>query len=155
MKQTYFGQTGLKMLCLASIFILGLESCGTHRVLNTVMKNRQNLERLSIGMSRDQVIAVMGSKTIKTLWVNINSPYRIETLKDVNNQNLEILFFYTEEKDMLFTMSEDELTPVVLKEGKVEGWGRIYLAEIAPSYRYDHRYYERQRGSSKLDTSGN
>jgi hypothetical protein len=52
-------------------------------------------------------------------------------------------------------MSEDELTPVVLKEGKVEGWGRIYLAEIAPSYRYNHQYFERQRGFSKLDTSGN
>ena len=92
MKQNYFRPSGLKMLCLASIFILALESCGTRRVLKTVMKNRQNLERLAIGMSKDQVIAVMGSKTIKTMWVDINSPYRVETLKDVKNQNLEYCF---------------------------------------------------------------
>ena len=97
-------------------------------------------------MSKDQVIAVMGTKTVKTMWVDINSPYRVETLKDSNSQNLEILFFYTEEKDALSSVSDEELTPVVLKAGKVEGWGRIYLAEIAPSYRYKYQHYERQTG---------
>ena len=144
MKKNYLGPLGFKALCLAGIFILALESCGTHRAFKTILKNRQNLARLAIGMTKDQVIAVMGSKTVKTMWVDINSPYRVETLKDSNNHNLEILFFYTEEKDSLASMSEEELTPVVLKEGKVEGWGRIYLAEIAPSYRHNHQHYENQ-----------
>ena len=146
MKQNYLKPFGFKSLCFAAFFILAFESCGMHRAFKTILKNRQNLERLAIGMSKAQVIAIMGSKTVKTFFIDINSPYRVETLKDINNQNLEILFFYTEERNSLSGVSDDELTPVVLKDGKVEGWGRIYLADIAPSYRYHYQHYETERG---------
>ena len=90
-------------------------------------------------MSKNDVLEIMGNETISTVdHIAITSPYRVETLKDANNQNLEILFFYTDEKRESTKISDDELTPVILKAGKVEGWGRTYVSDIAPSYRYKY-----------------
>jgi hypothetical protein len=47
---------------------------------------------------------------------------------------------YSNEKRDVQKISDDELTPVVPKSGKVEGWGRSYLAAIAPSYRFRYNY---------------
>lgn len=143
MRQKNPWQTSLSKLCILAFLMVSLFSCSVNFIYteNVLVKNRENLGRLSIGMTKDEVVSIMGSETVKTLeQLIINSPYRVETLKDNNDQNLEILFFYTDEKRDVNKISDDELTPVVLKDGKVQGWGRTFLADIAPSYRVRYNY---------------
>ena len=61
-------------------------------------------------MSRQQVLTVM------------KRPYRSETLSLSNGKRLELLYYHTDLKTPDGAVTDDELTPVVLIEGKVIGW---------------------------------
>ena len=78
-------------------------------------RNRNNLSRLTLDMSRQQVLTVM------------KRPYRSETLSLSNGKRLELLYYHTDLKTPDGAVTDDELTPVVLIEGKVIGWGWILV----------------------------
>ena len=73
-------------------------------------RNRNNLSRLTLDMSRQQVLTVM------------KRPYRSETLSLSNGKRLELLYYHTDLKTPDGAVTDDELTPVVLIEDKVIGW---------------------------------
>ena len=54
-------------------------------------------------------------------------PYRSETLSLSNGKRLELLYYHTDLKTPDGAVTDDELTPVVLIEGKVIGWGWILV----------------------------
>ena len=66
-------------------------------------------------MTRQQVLTVM------------KRPYRSETLSLSNGKRLELLYYHTDLKTPDGAVTDDELTPVVLIEGKVIGWGWILV----------------------------
>ncbi len=78
-------------------------------------RNRNNLSRLTLDMSRQQVLTVM------------KRPYRSETLSLSNGKRLELLYYHTDLKTPDGAVTDDELTPVVLIEDKVIGWGWILV----------------------------
>ncbi len=101
--------------------------------------NRSNLNRISLGMTKSQVLDIMGTQTVKTAeGYIINSPYRSETTSQ-NGLNYEIHFFYTDTKKNDGAITDDELTPVVYFEGKVSGYGWNYLRDNIKKYQLDIR----------------
>ena len=78
-------------------------------------RNRKNLNQLEVGITRVQVLEIMGE------------PYRREA-----QGNNEWLLYPTELKSSRGVMgfpdlAESEwLTPLLLKEGKLKGWGQNY-----------------------------
>ena len=46
-----------------------------------------------------------------------------------------MLFYYTDLRERDDKITDDELTPVVLREGKVAGVGYEFLGDRAPRYR--------------------
>ena len=78
-------------------------------------------------MSRQQVLTVM------------KRPYRSETMSLSNGKRLELLYYHTDLKTPDGAVTDDELTPVVLIEGKVIGWGWILV-----------RRFKEERGSQEL-----
>ena len=94
-------------------FILSAISCTSPGKIRE--RNRNNLSRLTLDMSRQQVLTVM------------KRPYRSETLSLSNGKRLELLYYHTDLKTPDGAVTDDELTPVVLIEGKVIGWGWILL----------------------------
>ena len=78
-------------------------------------RNRNNLSRLTLDMSRQQVLTVM------------KRPYRSETLSLSSGKRLELLYYHTDLKTPDGAVTDDELTPVVLIEDKVIGWGWILV----------------------------
>ena len=54
-------------------------------------------------------------------------PYRSETLSLSNGKRLELLYYQTDLKTPDGAVTDDELTPVVLIEDKVIGWGWILV----------------------------
>jgi hypothetical protein len=102
-------------------------------------RNKHNLSQLSAGMSRPEVDQIMGTDTaggvLGTLHrANISNPYRIEKVTGADRQEYEILFYYTDVKRRDDVVTDDELTPVVLHNGKVVGWGYDFLGARVPRY---------------------
>ncbi len=127
---------------LLACFLISLSSCSTYRVVSAdsiLAKNRENLSRLAIGMPKQDVLNTMGTGTVDAIYPGgsstvVTNPYRTEIMKNEKGENLEVLFYYTDEK-RLTQITDNELTPIVLKDGKVEGWGRSYLMDVVYSYR--------------------
>ena len=94
-------------------FILGAISCTSPGKIRE--RNRNNLSRLTLDMSRQQVLTVM------------KRPYRSETLSLSNGKRLELFYYHTDLKTADGAVTDDELTPVVLIEDKVIGWGWILV----------------------------
>ncbi|HIL87631.1 MAG TPA: DUF3192 domain-containing protein [Deltaproteobacteria bacterium] len=87
-------------------------------------RNRENLSRLSLDMNRKEVLRIM------------RKPYRTERMRMPKGETVELLFYYTDLKAADNAITDDELTPVVLMDDKVVGWGwtllRRYRTEQQP-----------------------
>jgi hypothetical protein len=122
--------------------------------------NRENLERLRPGMTRDQVFDVMGTESVSaagtesagpvgiaedTLGVSqvqipiggprpvLQNPHRSEVY-EAAGYDWEVRFYYTRVADDDGRVTDDELTPVVLRDGTLVGIGWEFWAEQASSY---------------------
>jgi hypothetical protein len=75
--------------------------------------NVENAKKLRVGMTKDQVLAIMG-----------------EPVKDEEYVKPDVLYYYidTEWHDGLTT--EDECLPLVFKDGKLIGWGNQFYEKI-------------------------
>jgi hypothetical protein len=58
--------------------------------------------------------------------IAVPNPYRSE-IKKVGNKNYEILFYYTDIRKQDGAITDDELTPLVLEDGKLIGWGWFFF----------------------------
>ena len=126
------------ILLALCIFIAG---CAT---LDSVRnENRENINKLSVGITKEQVQDIMGTETKSAgapLLVNvmslgaaithsqkISNPYKIEVFKDKNGETIEVWWYYTDIQSRDGAITDDELTPVLFKNNLVIGWGRSYL----------------------------
>ena len=118
-------------------------------------ENVRNLDRLRTGMTRDQVFDVMGTKTASvsgteasgpvgigedTLGVSqvqipiggprpvLQNPHRNELYR-AGGADWEVLYYYTSVVSDDGRITDDELTPVVLRNATLTGWGWDYWAE--------------------------
>lgn len=123
------------VVTILSAFITG---CGEGDAVTIRTENRLNISKISLGMTRPEVLELMGDKSARTSFgknaVTVTNPYRSE-LRQANGQNYEVLYYYThqDQKDWpgkRFKILERELTPVVLKEDKVIGWGNKFLSDL-------------------------
>ena len=105
------------------IFILILNSCASYMELSG--KNREKLSNLQLGMSKTEVISTMGNKPFSIPGGDpdiIQNPYRTEMRQD-GNDTFEVIYYYSDIKSRDGAITDDELTPIILKNGKVIGWG--------------------------------
>lgn len=91
--------------------------------------NRIALQRIEVGMTKEQVLQTIGPSTQK----DVPNPYRTESYR-AGNQRIEVLFFYSDWKQGEGAITDDELMPVVLIDGKVDGWGWTYWENTASRY---------------------
>ena len=76
-----------------------------------ISRNRENLAKLRVKMTKEDVLSVMGE------------PIKGEVYCEDN-----IWWYYTRTRRADFMTTRDECTPVVFDEnGKVEGWGSSYF----------------------------
>ncbi len=74
-------------------------------------RNRDNLMRVDLGMTREQVIEIMGKP-------DLNEAYLTD-----DGGTLLILFYYTNRKWADGNFTKDECTPLVFENAKIIGWG--------------------------------
>jgi len=95
-----------------------------------VMKqNNEALGTLQRGMTEQQVIDRFG-------WSNsgdIPNPFRTE-LYPAGADTFRVLLYYTNGTLADGDIQDDELTPIVLKNRRVDGWGWSYWEDMAQQY---------------------
>ena len=115
-------------LLLGAILLVG---CVTME--QVMASNRRKLLRLSPGMTKPQVLESMGTKTYAIGGDTITNPYRSEFYK-TDDHTFELLFYYTDRKDADGKISDDELTPLVVLDGSLDGWGWPYWHNLASKH---------------------
>lgn len=97
--------------------------------------NCNNLEKLKNNMSKEKVLEIMGEKKIDCVVgieeKSIDNPYKRE-LKTRGNRQFEVLYYYTHVKERDRKITEDELTPVVLENDRLIGWGWDFFEKTIP-----------------------
>lgn len=104
----------LLLVCCALLFA-GCESLNPYKV---AQKNVENSKRLRIGMTKAQVLGIMG-----------------EPLKDESFNRPDIWFYYFEPNWLDGMITEDECFPLVFQSGKLAGWGNSFYTR----YRLERR----------------
>ena len=88
-------------------------------------------------MTKSQVLAIMGTMHAEDYDQSgtyaINNPYKSEILRG-KKKTFEILYYHTELKERDRIIENDELTPFVLSEDKLQGWGWMFLKETVQKY---------------------
>ena len=99
--------------------------------------NKQSLAKVAPGMTRMQVESVMGHERVggglpevvfgRVQYLRAKNPMREETVRGADGRDYLVLFYYTDVKQLDDKITDDELTPVVFREGKVVGVGYAFL----------------------------
>ena len=115
----------LTLLFLALLFCSNVNSdtVFTPREIRTM--NKEKLNKLEVGMSEKVVLMIMGSKTFKieSSPFIVENPFKTEVYS--NDVDIyKILYFYTDLVKTDGFITDDELTPIILKNNELVGWGR-------------------------------
>lgn len=99
---------------------------------NVQYENRAKLYRLAVGQTRQQVLEEMGTEpqtynkgVFKDEGI-VPNPYASETHL-LGSTEIEVLYYATNVKNADGVITSDELTPLVLVDGILAGWGWTYL----------------------------
>ena len=120
--------------------------------------NQANVSRLSPGMSRDQVVSIMGTQALPRplgtegsgqarterdsmgvvqvqILTGSNAPALYNPMRtgtyEAGEHTWEVLFYYARLIEDDGVVSDDELEPVVLRDGFLAGVGWVYWREVA------------------------
>lgn len=107
--------------------------------------NKHNIARIAPGMTRMEVEAVMGDARAggklpevvfgRLQYLEAKNPMREERVSGADGAAYRVLFYYTDVRELDDKITDDELTPVVFRDGKVAGVGYGFLGARVPKYR--------------------
>ncbi len=105
-----FERNNMKLLTLLSAFVLIvlLGGCGWFEASRNIKHSRE----LRIGMTKQEVVAVMG-----------------EPVQNETYTKPDVWYYYTNPNWFDGLATEDECMPLVFKDGKLIGWGNEYYAK--------------------------
>ena len=96
-------------------------------------------------MTRMEVESVMGHEQAggglpevvfgRVQYLKARNPMREETVAGSDGAEYLVLFYYTDVRERDDRITDDELTPVAFRDGKVAGVGYGFLAPRAARYR--------------------
>jgi uncharacterized protein DUF3192 len=122
------GVMGVLVICV-------LASCSAHRgqmsLAELASANQAKLARISLGMSKEEVVTLMGSNTADTNDGIVNNPWIVEGFADSGGAGFEVLFYVTRPNPPFTPVRKSLTTPVVLKDNKVIGWGSDALGRVS------------------------
>lgn len=108
-----------KLICLFVLAIL-LNGCVTSTMPWDINRARNNLMKLELGMSKQEVINVMGS------------PYNREAYMTPDG-NVDFWIYLTKYTDS-GSIPDSDTTPICFVNGKVTGWGRNFYEQQKKRY---------------------
>lgn len=98
-------------------------------------RNLVNLNKLSVGMTKVQVMQIMGSFSARTGNSLVPNPYKTEPFI-IDKTQYEALYYMTRKYPPFTSIKLSQATPVVLKNGQVIGWS-VEMLRSAKAGRYE------------------
>ena len=131
------------MKSFIGIGILVISSFGCTSLDKFAYQTRTNINsKLSYGMSKQQVISLMGSEIYNDSYGEgvISKPFKT-AMYTKNEVVIEIVYYYTENKGGIgYRVDDEELTPLVFINGKLDSWGWESWVEKAKRYDINVNY---------------
>lgn len=107
--------------------------------------NKRNLAQVAVGHTRLEVESIMGTARAggklpevlfgRVQYLEARNPMREERETGVDGAEYQVVFYYTDLRSRDDKITDDELTPVVLRDGRVVGLGYAFLGERVAKYR--------------------
>ncbi len=94
-----------------------------------IEQNRDGLGRLKIGMTREEVVVLMGDCGIRIRATTYSNPYRTAVLKK-GEDSYEVLYYLIQRHQKFTSIRDTNAVPIVLKDGRVVGWGDSAIRDI-------------------------
>lgn len=133
----------MKRIAYLFVMLLLMSGCATP-LHQKIAPNRENLLKLSIGISKEETIKIMGTKAFSTYsqgnvlgipsYLTITNPYRSEILQGKDNKTFEVIYYVTDVKNDDNAITDDELTPLIFDNSKLIGWGWSFLNDNIQKY---------------------
>lgn len=114
---------------LLSILIGALLFCGNAWAEDSVSyrkllhQNNENSSRLSLGMTKEQVLDTMGAVSSSVPDGPISNPWKSEAFLH-EGEPVEVLYYLVRKHPPFAPLSESQAISVVIKSGSVVAWGR-------------------------------
>jgi len=89
--------------------------------------NQSKVTQLSVGMSKTDVISLMGAQTSKTRDGVVNNPWTVETMVGKDGAQYEALYYIIRRNQPFTPVRKSLATAIVLRNGKVVAWGENAL----------------------------
>ncbi|MGS0675071.1 DUF3192 domain-containing protein [Shewanella sp. 0m-4] len=111
----FFGIASLGLTgCVVNVGDGGSENGSWEKVQD---KNRDNLSKISLGMSKNQVTTLMGTADFNEAYIQ-------------QDKEVYVLFYRTQRTHGDGKTTKDECTPVVISNNAVVGWGEMAYSKI-------------------------
>lgn len=91
-------------------------------------QNQANILKLSLGLTKEQVVEIMGSNRSNVKSTSITNPFKKEFFT-IGKDEYEVLHYLTRRYPAYTAVKESQATPVILKNGKVIGLGTEALKQ--------------------------
>jgi outer membrane protein assembly factor BamE (lipoprotein component of BamABCDE complex) len=123
----------MRLVVVLSIVIAfsGCASRGGLSLADLASANQSKVAQLSVGMGKEDVVALMGNATASTRDGIVNNPWTVETFTAKDGARYETLYYITRKNQPFTPVRKSLATGVVLKNGKVIGWGENALRELS------------------------
>ena len=100
-----------------------LLSFGCYTPQSEINKNTSNLSKLTTRMKDEEVIKVMGV------------PRLTEMHETLNGEPVIIYFYYTKKRWAYYSYTKDDMTPVVIENERLAGWGDEFYKNRVQTYK--------------------
>jgi hypothetical protein len=144
----------MKFFLLSSLVLVGvltMPGCATLSRENTETFRKANQDHLKLlvpGMTKDVVFATMGTNAVSRCvhaaggicleFETIDNPHH-RSHHSIDGKRYEVLYYYTDDeaRDLRYyyrelkrhetELRDDQLTPILLENGKLVGWGQDFV----------------------------
>lgn len=114
----------IAIIMFSAIFMMG---ASTYETL--LAENQVNIQKISIGQTKEQVVQIMGTKEGDIKSTHVTNPYSREIFTRGSDQ-YEILYYLTRKYPAFTPVKRSQATPIVLKNSKVTGIGNEAVKEL-------------------------
>ncbi len=110
-------------------------------------KNRERLNQLSVGMTKTEVLSIMGTRSawlctggaaclvLPALYLErATNPHRTESQRTSKGLLIELVLYQTDTKSADGATTDDELTPFLFEDGVLVGWGWSFVEQNVERY---------------------